>query len=380
MAFRCYTFCHMAVSKFERTLETQRQKLLEWHSYLRISSTYSLATRLRAGLLTNAERKALPPNFDQVLLTHDKFGDVWEESAERWFADNALTALQVIKGANQPRLLSSLFAGNEEKTAIALARHVAGEWQQQGKQPELLISIPVNAKRADIHKLLDDALNDLSDDVNNGAVPKGQDMAEQLQFQLMDTKVRLSVIEKMRKLVVLRSTQPELLNWQLAQRLGLSPAHVENIVKAVELKKASNKQLPRSDRATNDKVIINSLVGRYIRKAFLIAENAAYGRFPCFDEMPRVNGEIVKTHFDYKAIANGTSREYYKWHGAQPDSKTYKPEWAYYPEDDDWWEESIWKSEKPNKREAELDLGEVTDDTNDPWWSGGDDEDEVTKS
>jgi len=72
-------------------------------------------------LLNKTEQAALPANFDQVLLTHDKFGDVWAETAESWYEENAIAALQAIKGANQPKIVSTLFAGNEEKTAIALA-------------------------------------------------------------------------------------------------------------------------------------------------------------------------------------------------------------------------------------------------------------------
>ena len=176
--------------QFEKALERQRQKLLAWHSFLRISNTYSLAIKVKAGLISKTERKALPADFDQVLLTHDKFGDVWAETGESWYEENALTALQVIKGSNQPKIVSSLFAGNEEKTAISLAKHVVGAWEQQGKQPELLISIPVNARRGDIYKLIDEALDDLQDDVNKNVVPQGQDMAVQLSFNLMDTNMR----------------------------------------------------------------------------------------------------------------------------------------------------------------------------------------------
>lgn len=329
--------------QFEKILEAKRQKLLLWHSFLRISNSYSLAKKHKSGLLSNTERSALPTNFDQVLLTHDKFGDVWAETAESWYEENALTALQVIKGANQPKILSSLFAGNEDKTAIALARHVAGQWGQQGKQPELLISIPVNARRADIYKLLDEALDDLQDDVCKSLVPKGQDMTEQLSFDLMDTKVRLAVLQKMHKLVILRSTKPELLNWQLAQLLSMSPTHVETVARAHDLKHASTEPLQAAEKATVEKFIINSEVGRYMRKAFLIAENAAYGRFPCFDELPKINGSIIKTSFDYKAIANGMSREFYRLHGKRP-VKTAYSEGGYNSDSDSWWEENYYRT------------------------------------
>ena len=328
--------------QFEKALERQRQKLLAWHSFLRISNAYSLAIKVKAGLMSKTERDALPVDFDQVLLTHDKFGDVWAETAESWYEENALTALQVIKGANQPKIVSSLFAGNEEKTAISLAKHVVGTWEQQGKQPELLISIPLNARRGDIYKLIDEALDDLQDDVNKNAVPKGQDIAEQLSFKLMDTKVRMAVLQKMHKLVTLRATQPELLIWQLAQQLGLSPTHVEKVAKAQSLKQSSNSPLQTADRATGEKLIINSEIGRYMRKAFLLAENAAYGRFPCFDELPKVNGKIVKTSFDYKAIANGMRREHYKLNGARPDKKEYQALLGYDKTDDDWWEDNYY--------------------------------------
>jgi len=329
--------------QFEKALERQRQKLLAWHSFLRISNTYSLAIKVKAGLISKTERKALPADFDQVLLTHDKFGDVWAETGESWYEENALTALQVIKGSNQPKIVSSLFAGNEEKTAISLAKHVVGAWEQQGKQPELLISIPVNARRGDIYKLIDEALDDLQDDVNKNVVPQGQDMAVQLSFNLMDTKVRMAVLQKMHKLVTLRATQPQLLNWQLAQHLGFSPAHVEKVAKAHSLKQSSNSPLQTADRATGEKLIINSEIGRYMRKAFLLAENAAYGRFPCFDELPKVDDKIVKTSFDYKAIANGMSREYYRLHGKRPEKNEYSSGvWGYRADDDGWWEDNYY--------------------------------------
>ncbi len=351
----------------------KKKKLLFWHSFLRISTTYEQATRYRLGKLSNAELANLPQNFDHVLRTYDKFGDVWAETAESWYEENALTALQVIKGANQPKIVSTLFVGNEDKTAIALAKHIVGAWELQGRRPELLISIPVNAKKSDIHSLLEDALSDLRHDIDNGNTFKGDDIEHQLKFNIMDTKVRLSVLEKMLKLVLLRAMQPELLNWQLAQKLELSPAHVERIAQANELKQASSKQLQIADRATGDKLIINSLVGRYLRKAFLIAENAANGKFPCFVELPKVDEKNVPTTFNNNAIANGMSREYYKLNGRRPLKTEYRTEWSYQSSDDDWWEESFWNSEKPSKREAEIDLGDETDEPND-LWSGGSDE------
>lgn len=337
--------------QFEKTLESQSQKLLAWHSFLKLSNSYLLAIRLKAGLLSKAEIAALPPNFDQVLLTYDKFGDVWAETAESWYEENALAGLEAIKGANQPKILSSLFAGNEEKTAVSLARHVVGAWAQQGKQPELLISIPVNAKKSDIHKLLDEALEDLRLDVVGGVIPAGQDLEKKLDFDLLDTKVRIAVLKKMHGLVVLKAAEPQLLNWQRAQRLGLAPAHVVKIVKAHELEVASGKLLQMADRATGEKLNVNALVGRYMRKAFLLAENAAFGKFPCFDELPKVNGEIVKTSFDYAAIATASKREYYRLHGAQPDKKKYRPDSSYSPDLDNWWENAYFQIQKPLKED-----------------------------
>ena len=211
------------------------------------------------------------------------------------------------------------------------------------KSTSSCVRIPVNARRGDIYKLIDEALEDLQDDMNKNVVPKGQDMAEQLSFKLMDTKVRMAVLQKMHKLVTLRATQPQLLNWQLAQHLGFSPAHVEKVAKAHSLKQSSNSPLQTADRATGEKLIINSEIGRYMRKAFLLAENAAYGRFPCFDELPKVDDKIVKTSFDYKAIANGMSREYYRLHGKRPEKNEYSSGvWGYRADDDGWWEDNYY--------------------------------------
>jgi hypothetical protein len=366
-------------TKLKNVEKGNKGKLFSWHSFLRISSTYELAIRYRAGKLTPKEQNTLPPNFHQVLLTYDRFGDVWAETADSWYEENALTALQVIKGANQPKIVSSLFAGNEENAAISLAKHVVGAWEQQGKQPELLISVPINAKKSDIYKLLEDALEDLRLDVKNGDVPKGQDVEKMLNFNLMDTKVRLELLQKMNELVILRAIQPQLLNWELAQQIGLSPALVANVAKAHELEKSNGKRLQMADRATGDKLVINSLVGRYLRKAFLLAENAAYGKFPCFDELPKVDGKIVRTYFDDKAIANGTTREYYRLHGKRPDKNENNNHFNLY-KDDEWWEDSIWSASTPSKRQAEIDLGDANEHTDDTWWTGTEDDDGAPKA
>lgn len=341
----------LSTKQYEKTFETKRQKLLAWHSFLRISNTYALASRFKAGLLSKEQVSTLPPNFDQVLRTYDKFGDVWAETAESWYEENALAGLKAIKGANQPKVLSSLFVGNEEKTAVSLAQHVVGDWERQGNQPELLISIPVNAKKSDIYKLVDNALEDLRLHMDEGVVPTGQNVRKKFDFGLMDTKVRLNVLKIMHGLVALRATEPKLLNWQLAQRLHLSPAHTDKIAKAHELQLSSDKLLLQAKRATVEKLNVNALVGRYIRKAFLLAENAAFGKFPCFDELLNMDGSKVKTNFDYSAIAISAKREYYKHYGKQPDKNTFRTEIGYDIDDDSWWENVYFQSQRPLKDE-----------------------------
>ena len=43
---------------------------------LRISPSYELARKVRAGEITRAEKRNLPKDFDQVLATFDLIGDI----------------------------------------------------------------------------------------------------------------------------------------------------------------------------------------------------------------------------------------------------------------------------------------------------------------
>ena len=51
-----------------------------------------------------------------------------------------------------------------------------------------------------------------------------------------------------------------------------------------------------------EKMLVNAILGRYIRHAYLLAENAARGKSPCIEERYDVNEKKEKTYFDYPVI------------------------------------------------------------------------------
>jgi hypothetical protein len=100
--------------------------------------------------------------------------------------------------------------------------------------------------------------------------------------------------------------------WQIAIRLKLNPIQTEKINAFEQQKAAAKAQGKKVDglfEPVEEKLLINAVMGRYIRHAYLLAENAARGKFPCIDERYDEYGKKEKTYFDYSVILEGLKEE-----------------------------------------------------------------------
>ena len=132
-------------------------------------------------------------------------------------------------------------------------------------------------------------------------------------YALLITKIRDRAIKISHQIIIAKAHNPKWKLWYIAIKLKLSPNQIEIIKKAEERKvqaKQRGEKLHPSQKATDEKLFVNAVVGRYIRHAYLLAENAARGKFPSLDEIYDDEGKKVKTYFDYARIHQFLAEEH----------------------------------------------------------------------
>jgi hypothetical protein len=250
---------------------------------LRISPAYELARRMQLGPLTHDDHASLPRDFEDVLQTYERLGNV----ATVFFADWWRTrGLKVFGHPTQPevRRAAVLISGSQmesyELNEVNAIREVDG-WPDA-----LLLSVPLGTPRAKLLKQFEAQLDDALGTYARAGLPLDLgNPPSRIAIQRTITEKLVDTLGAGVRLLYLRSQHSE---QSLLEFAKLAIPHKAG---------AKAKSRVKSDRDDADNNLRTS-ANRDLKKFERIAENAARGIYP--SEQPVSSAPYSKA--TYRAI------------------------------------------------------------------------------
>ena len=254
--------------------------------FLKISPSYRIAHLIATGQIERNSRP-LPVDFELVEQTYEMFGDVDRPNFIEWWYMVAQFRFGVSAIA-EPRMLLRLPHGAEpsashvEDVHAALERYTTTERQAEGLPAVFVVAIPVSHDRKrvlrDVAGLID---REFGPEPKNAVLPPAR---------LIDNKMRERTLETAMRVLFARCKTPWAKLYELGSWTKIAPAYVTK----------------RSARRRDDDAIdrkrerMEVVVSRHLHRAYLLAENAARGRFPTLDPLP---DDPDRPKFDYWAMS-----------------------------------------------------------------------------
>lgn len=266
--------------------------------FLQISPSYRLAHLLATDRLKR-KRLALPADFSVVEQTYAAFGDV----TRTYFWDWWLKAAQYQFGVSlkpEAKVLLKLDLKHEpsaddiEKAKSELSDYLYVDRPAQGNQALMVIALPVHTDRKTMLKAFERLL-----DENYGSQQKPVGVAP---YSIIRNKMRESTLKVALKVLRARAALPNERLFVIGNRTNVSPAQATTDLK----------QRTRGEDSDKRKKM-EILTSRHLHRAYLLAENAARGRFPSLDPLPN---DPHRPSFDYKQLQS-QFKEYLKWGEAE---------------------------------------------------------------
>lgn len=258
--------------------------------FLRLSPSYELARKARQEGLSQEEADALPADFDQVLNTYDLLGDVQKILFGNWWRQRGLKAYGNPYSQPEVHKIKYLPGGADlglGDCAREVDRYLTETRPIEGLSPGLLLSIPLDRPKAEILRQVSKLLDyHKANDTNAMAKPP---------LALASKRIHIKKLVVSLKLLTYKAARP---NWEL-WRLGAFAEVSETyspIFDPMGPRKVSDPQ------QSVDRLLMTKTTSRALKKAELIAENAARGKFPSDDP-------VEMTHFDFHEIAARNSKK-----------------------------------------------------------------------
>ena len=241
-----------------------------WIQFLRLSPSYELARKCRAGKLTGAE--ALPADFDAVLAVYDNLGDVIVPRFVDWWRDRGIWHFGQQGEKPSPTLIGTIRhdRGDEPipRLNASVDVYIKDTWLKQGEPAAIVAAIPIGLSKAQIAKWIDAMLTE------HGGKEQAEKPSEPT-YKLLGKKLhRRSVFQYMRVLLT-KAANPDMPLWQIGVKAKLSPHY--------------NLLLSKSDDGRGtivERKNLKELTSRALLRGNMIAENAARGVFPHYGKCP----------------------------------------------------------------------------------------------
>lgn len=265
--------------KSQKEFESNKKKLMFWIAFLRISRSYTIARTYKQGYLSFDKAKKEIPDIEKVIETNNKFGNVWKNPLE-WFEENMFEIHSTFAGAATPKIVSILNIEKSDKKSeieTELNNFLYKDWAAAGHETTLLVSIPLKIKKNYLQEFLKNALEQL--EIDSGDENKLQQQPKK--FELTNEIVRMDALEKAYNLIMMKAADPLTPNWELAERLGLCLESVKVIKQELKDKAEGKENDPYANPdGINHHQSVDAVIWRYVRLAYVLAENAARGEFP----------------------------------------------------------------------------------------------------
>lgn len=289
-----------------------------WYEYLRLSPTYWLAHKHMTGYkggLTEDETKKLPLDFDDVIKTYERFGDVYCQTFRSWWSHSGATIFHAPIRPNKVELISKVLrdipsidncianiedyfgrgALNYNPSTGQSINPITGISEYKVRSELLLVSIPIRVNKSDvmkqIKKIVDENCYDLLEMPNNKQNNVGSHI-----YKLHGERFRLKA-----SITGLR------LLWTKAQYRNLEPWQIGALAEISKIHKFPNIHIPPKNAKENQsRITLGGLTNRKLKSAVAVMENAARGKFSCNDEvdMPELNYQYMWQNIRRRMQAN----------------------------------------------------------------------------
>lgn len=257
-------------------------RYMEFFNFLQISPSYRLAHLVATGEI-DRNSAILPNDFDLLEKTYAAFGDVnrtyfwewWITTAQYEFRESfPPTPRTILKLDLEQDAADEVISGAQ----AALADYVNVDRMAQGSSATLIIALPLHADRKsmlqNLNKLLDQAY------------AEGDRSIAIARWEIIRNKMRKSMIYKARQVLRSRASYPDEPLASIGERTRVSP-------------KNASESHGKGKGASDARRLLQILTSRHLNRAYVLAENAARGRFPSLDPLPEDNG---RPQFDYKGL------------------------------------------------------------------------------
>ena len=239
--------------------------------YLRLSPSYELARKARMGKLTAVEKKKLPKDFDLVLKTYDEYGDISTIQFADWWVQTGMGLYGSDYIKPQVRQIGRIEKDEEYEIGFskALEQYFKTFRKHEGNGPGLILAVPLGMTKKVI-------LKEVSNMINKAGVvvpPKAQKSKRSLTAK----RLRSAPLFIGLNLLWAKAQHPDWANWRLGVAAKVSPTNTVGLdINAVKT----------TAKTADQRINLTVLTSRALKKAQLISENAARGRFPDSKAIP----------------------------------------------------------------------------------------------
>lgn len=266
---------------------TKHAYYLLWFEYLAISPSYDLARRFRANKLNDQDLAKLPEDFDVVLSVYDNLGDVQRILFPNWWRKVGLRHFGF--EGEPPRVRRVAFLPHSKaKTPDVTTRvkqFVTGSWANQGRQNSLIISVPVGLPKGRIIRQVNAILDKIPEERKTLIEPNAL-------YPLLGKRHHKDTLFRYLRAIWLRSAMPSQSLWRVGARAKLSDTYSPVL--------DHNGPRARGDEEY-DRTMMAILTSRALLRGRMIAENAARGRFPLYEN--NEHAIEIDNHYFYKIIS-----------------------------------------------------------------------------
>jgi hypothetical protein len=268
----------------ERRPDDRRYDL--WPELLRLSPSYNFANSVANGLTTRKDFFDQCAEAEMVWETRHNFGDLWATSLSDWRRKNTLRLFGQSLSDLKLKVLHVMQSGeyaHKQDMAHALETYFDRTRPEMGNPLSVVISVPLDADRSVLVQTFSEMITYYKarrEDSNEAA-------AEEPLYSLSGVKARYAVMKQALTVAKARAQAPNVPLWEIGMNTDVNETYASEMrTKAYKKKEAV---IPKN--------ILAATTGRFLRHALLLSENAARGKFPCYDQ-----NFMYPKSLDYEAL------------------------------------------------------------------------------
>ena len=267
-------------------------RYMQFFNFLQFSPSYRLA-HLVATARVDRNTTVVPADFATVEGTYRAFGPLMRTYFWEWWVKTAQYQFGVSVKPEPRRLLKlDLYQAATDSdigsAQDALADYLRVDRLAQSNPATFVVALPIHGDRKSLLRAFATLL-----DQTYGTADKPEGVAS---YSVIRNKIRKGTVDMARRVFLARAHSPKKRLFAIGNFVGVSPVN-----RTDELK-------PRAEERDRRR-IMEIMTSRHLHRAYLIAENAARGRFPCLDPLPN---DPKRPEFDFPML-NRQYRSYIRW-------------------------------------------------------------------